>query len=89
MNCLKARDLFLQQLELLDNKSEQTVLGYASDLSHYTNWLQNQNIEEIEQVTKKDVESFLMEFAHGHASSSINRMIAALRGFHRFVCIQS
>ncbi|MCF0260435.1 MAG: site-specific integrase, partial [Erysipelotrichaceae bacterium] len=82
MNCLKARDLFLQNLELVDNKSEQTVLSYANDLAHYTSWLQEQGIDDFSKVTKREAEDFLMKFAEDHASSSVNRMISVLRQFH-------
>lgn len=79
--------LYLQNLEVVENKSMQTISGYRSDLEHYVFYLQKKEIQETSAVSSAEIEQFLMEYAADHETSSSNRLLSALRSFHAFVCL--
>lgn len=78
---------YLSSLELVENRSENTVNAYRRDLEPYLNFLAERGKTRIEQVETADVEAFLDLFLESHAASSANRMLAALRSFHRYASL--
>ncbi len=71
-------------IEIVQNKSSNTVLAYQSDLQIYCSYLEQHGYKNMEQIDLLTVEHFLMEFMDTHVPSSGNRMLAAIRSFHEY-----
>ncbi len=84
MDNLQAREIFLTQLEIAENKTLPSIKSYDSDIRIYLDYLQNREIL-LENVSPADVEDFLLFYCRDHAASSANRMLSALRTFYRIL----
>jgi integrase/recombinase XerD len=68
--------------------SENTLLAYRRDLQRYLGFLAGRGITEPSAVTRGDVAAFAGSLAEGEtplAASSAARVLAAVRGLHRFL----
>ncbi|MFQ5824641.1 MAG: site-specific tyrosine recombinase/integron integrase [bacterium] len=79
-------DKFIQHLRLEKNASDFTLKAYKTDLCQFVQFLDDTNIQEI---TKKSLRSFLaLLFQGGLKATTVNRKLASLRSFFKFVCLQ-
>ena len=83
MNTAKALKEYLLRLRVSDGRSENTVTSYHEDLKQYISWLNEQGIENTEDITPDDVEAFIIYQSTVKKSSSVARMAASIRSFHR------
>lgn len=83
----KAVDSFLRQLAIERGMAKNTVSAYRRDLASYCDFLEKKGIASFESVTDVDVADFAQALAQnkGMASSSVARMLAAVRGLHKYL----
>jgi len=66
--------------------SENTLEAYGRDLNRYVSYLEDKGIEDIRSATPQTVVEFLVQIrSEGLSANSMNRALAALRGFYKFL----
>lgn len=86
MNLSQARDEYLGYLAIERGSSENTIEAYGRDLAHYLEFLTGRGVTAPGSVTRQDVEGFAARLVEeGKASSSVQRALSAVKGFHRFM----
>lgn len=75
-------------LQIERNLSTATIENYQRDLHDYLGFLCTENIKELKEITRDHITSYIQNlYFRSYAQSSIERHIAAIKGFHKF-CIQ-
>lgn len=74
-------------LSLVENKSKKTIEAYISDLTHYIDYLNQKNINNVEEITILTVDNYLNSLTKEYSSNSINRVLASVRSFHKFISL--
>lgn len=74
-------------LSLVENKSKKTIEAYMSDLTHYIDYLNHKNINNVEEITILTVDNYLNFLTKEYSSNSINRVLASVRSFHKFISL--
>ncbi|OUP61108.1 hypothetical protein B5F14_04165 [Faecalitalea cylindroides] len=74
-------------LSLVENKSKKTIEAYMSDLTHYIAYLNQKNINNVEEITILTVDTYLNSLTKEYSSNSINRVLASVRSFHKFISL--
>ena len=82
----KLLDRYNNHLLLEKGASENTLEAYRRDLKRYLSYLESKGVTEINQATPQTVVDFLVQIrAEGLSANSMNRTLAALRGFYKFL----
>jgi len=69
-----------------EGRAENTIAAYRSDLADYVRYLQDAGITLPRQVTGKHVERYFGDrYLAGLSGRTVNRKLACVRGFHRFL----
>ena len=87
MNLDQALKLYLNHLSVERNLAQNTLESYKRDLSLYIN--NCKNVGDITDISEKMVQNFVNEYRTDRAESSVSRMIASIRGFHRFLVLEN
>ena len=58
-----------------------------SDLTHYIAYLNQKNINNVEEITILTVDNYLNSLTKEYSSNSINRVLASVRSFHKFISL--
>ena len=87
MNLDQALKLYLNHLSVERNLAQNTLESYKRDLSLYI--LSCKNVGDITDISEKIVQNFVNEYRIDRAESSVSRMIASIRGFHRFLVLEN
>ena len=87
MNLDQALKLYLNHLSVERNLAQNTLESYKRDLSLYMN--NCKNVGDITNISEKMVQNFVNEYRTDRAESSVSRMIASIRGFHRFLVLEN
>ena len=74
-------------LSFVENKSKKTIEAYMSDLTHYIDYLNQKNINNVEEITILTVDNYLNSLTKEYSSNSINRVLASVRSFHKFISL--
>ncbi len=79
-------DDYLGYLVVERGASVNTVSAYRRDLAEYTRFLEERGITEPAKVGRDDVTAYVASLrARGLAPSSVERKVASLKGFHKFL----
>lgn len=83
-------EFFLKYLQFEKRLSAHTVLAYQNDLSQFSDYLmQCYELSEVELATHPMIRSWIAQLAELHLDPrSINRKIATLRSFFKFLQVQ-
>jgi integrase/recombinase XerD len=77
---------YLGHLAVERGASPHTVAAYRRDLRDYVSFLAGRGVSDPERVTRDDVTAFVADLrARGLAPSTVERRVAALKGFHKFL----
>lgn len=85
---------YLNHLTIERGLSENTLAAYRRDLNRYLRYLTQEHVTEVKHITGHHVSGFLQALSSGShhmgtlASSSINRILVAARGWHRFMHLE-
>lgn len=76
---------FLAYLRFERGLSQNTIQAYRRDLTTYIAYLAALHKDSLDQITRTDIEQFVADRRiGGYATSSIERMLSAIKSFHRF-----
>ena len=83
-------DAYLRHLTIERGLAKNSLLAYRRDLTRYTIWLSAKSIKEYSQITEAMVREFSQSLVaeRGLAATSVARVLAAVRGFHRFLLVE-
>lgn len=77
---------YLDYLTIERGSSANTVAAYRRDLARYVFHLNGGGITDVDAVSRHDIEAHVASLERqGLASSSVQRAVSAIRGFHRFL----
>ncbi len=80
---------YLAYLKLERNLSEQSVSSYSSDINKFLNYIEEQNVTDLNSVkTKIITEYFEVMRDLGISSSSTSRYLSAVKGFFKYLSSQ-
>lgn len=82
---------YLNHLTIERGLSDNTLAAYRRDLDRYLRYLTQERVTDVHQISVHHVTGFLQALSSGShqmgslARSSINRILVAARGWHRFL----
>jgi integrase/recombinase XerC len=77
---------FIEYLQIEKNYSKYTIVCYEQDIAFFIEFLKEEGIEGLQDVTYSDVRIFLTKlYEKGYSKRSIARKISSLRSFYRFM----
>ena len=79
----QALKLYLNHLYVERNLAKNSLESYARDLHSYVDYLDNQNKTKL--IQENDIQDFLNSKRSDQSEASITRLIASIRGFHKFM----
>ena len=77
--------LYLEQITSVDNRSMATLDSYGTQLNQLKTWLNQKNIDYVNDITIDDLFDFIYGYDHDHAPSSTNHMITVIRSFYDYL----
>lgn len=79
-------DAFLRHLAIERGAAKNTLAAYRRDLERYLDYLNNRGIDSIDAISELVVGDFAEQLVSkdGLAASSVARVMAAVRGLHKF-----
>ena len=83
-------DRFEQYLREVKQASENTVQSYRRDLMQMITYLEEKEIREAAKVTKASLHGYILHMEEqGKAATTISRMMAAIKAFFNYECMQA
>lgn len=83
-------DRFEQYLREVKQASENTVQSYRRDLMQMITYLEEKEIREAAKVTKTSLHGYILHMEEqGKAPTTISRMMAAMKAFFNYECMQA
>jgi len=79
----QALKLYLNHLSVERNLAKNSLESYARDLRSYVDYLDKQNQTKL--IQENDIQDFLNSKRSDQSEASITRLIASIRGFHKFM----
>jgi len=80
-------DSYLRHLTLERGLSKNTLSAYRNDLEKYFDFLAKRHKDPLVSSTR-DIEDFVVEIALSLSSASRARLLASLRGYHKFLVLE-
>ncbi|MCF0105773.1 MAG: tyrosine-type recombinase/integrase, partial [Holdemanella sp.] len=87
MNCKEALSDYKINLEVVENKSIRTIESYMYDLNLYLSYLESNGIDTMEKIHISDVDDFFNVYMETHSPRSANRVLSAIKSFHKFTSL--
>jgi len=79
-------DEYLNFMAVEKGASRNTIDGYSRDLNRYAAFIDSLKIRDIREIGTEDLISYLSRLkSEGLAANSVNRALAALRGFYKYL----
>ena len=86
---MQSLEHYLRHLSVERGLSKNTLSAYRSDLSRYLNYLEDKKVD-FQTVNANQVSDFATELSSlGFKATSSSRILAAVRGFHRFLLTEN
>jgi len=82
----QALKLYLNHLSVERNLAKNSLESYARDLKSYVEHLEDNLKSKV--IAEKDIQFFLNSKRSDHSEASITRLIASIRGFHKFMLLE-
>lgn len=76
---------YIFSLSTSEGKAENTVSSYRIDLNHYLDFLNRNNIFNVEDIADSDIDAFVNELNKKYKARTINRIKVSVRNFHKFL----
>ena len=74
-------DDFINYLKIDKNYSDNTVESYVRDIRFFLDYSK----KEIDEITKKDIDDYILYIFNTYNESSINRIIASIKSFFKYL----
>lgn len=81
-------DRYLRHLSLERGLAKNTLAAYNRDLGEYLVFLGQQGIDSIDEISELTIEAFVEQAALTKKSSSVARLLAGVRGWHKYLLIE-
>lgn len=81
-------DRYLRHLSLERGLAKNTLAAYNRDLGEYLVFLAQQGVEAIDEISELTIESFVAQAALTKKASSVARLLAGVRGWHKYLLIE-
>jgi integrase/recombinase XerD len=79
-------DDYLNFMSVEKGASLNTIEGYSRDLNRYASFIDDRKITDMREIGTEELISYLAHLKdEGLAANSVNRSLAALRGFYKFL----
>src|SRR5512145_2296356 len=79
-------DRYYNYLLIEKGAAENTLEAYSRDLKRYVSFLEQKGLSETRRVSSQTVIDFLVQIrGEGLSANSMNRALAALRGFYKYL----
>lgn len=85
MNLEVALKEYLLNLELIENKSLNTVKNYKADLNMYFNFLSSEGIDDSEEIKFEIINELFVNLSTYKKTSSLARIASSIKSFHKFL----
>lgn len=87
VNLQRATESYLRHLSIERGLAKNTLAAYRRDLSNYQLYLEQHSITEMSAITEQDISRYVQWLVQhrGMSSGSVARMLAAVRGLHKFL----
>lgn len=83
---IKRLDDFINYLNIEKNYSEYTIVNYKKDIIEFINYLTQEDITKIKDITYLMLRNYLNELSrHKYSNKSISRKLSSLRTFFRYL----
>jgi integrase/recombinase XerD len=84
-------DDYLRHLSIERGLSKNTIAAYRRDLNSYLGYLEKQGIHDVSSITESEITGYLTAISESGilSANSIARMLAGVRGLHRFWLFES
>lgn len=79
----QALKLYLNHLSVERNLAKNSLESYARDLRSYVEHFEQKFVSK--SIQENDIQEFLNSKRSDHSKASITRLIASIRGFHKFL----
>lgn len=79
---------YLRHLTLERGLSKNTLAAYKNDLDKYLQFLEQRSLDPV-AASAKDLEEFSISVANSLSASSRARLMASLRGYHKFLVMEN
>ena len=76
-------DDFSNYLKIDKNYSDNTIESYIRDIRFFLKYIN----KDIEDISKKDIEKYILHILPEYNESSVNRMIASIKSFYKYLSI--
>ena len=86
MNLDKAITLYLNHLSIEKNLSSNSISAYKRDFDFFS---KNLNEKDISKIKEKDIQKVISIHRKDHSAKSTQRLIASLKGFHKYLFLES
>lgn len=81
---------YLLFLQVERNLSKASIENYGRDLHDYLAFILAENIDELQQISRKNISNYIQDlYMRKYAPSSIERHVAAIKGFHKFCATEN
>ena len=84
----KPLESYLRHLTLERGLSKNTLAAYRNDLEKYFEFLEKRSRDPL-SASSQDIEDFTLELARTLGASSRARLLASLRGYHKFLVMEN
>ncbi|MFN4846539.1 MAG: site-specific tyrosine recombinase XerD [Rhodoluna sp.] len=84
-------DDYLRHLTIERGMAKNTLLAYRRDLGIYREFFEQRGIVQAQEVTETDIKDFAQHLVNskGLVATSVARVLAAVRGFHKFLLLEN
>lgn len=84
-------DDYLRHLSIERGLSKNTIAAYRRDLNSYLGYLEKQGVHDASSITESEITGYLTAISESGilSANSIARMLAGVRGLHRFWLFES
>ena len=76
---------YLLNLNTIEGKSLNTINSYRRDLSFYNEYLENKEINNVEDIDDILINDYINELNKKYSNASINRAKTSIKNFHRYL----
>ena len=76
---------YINYISIHEGYSQKTIKSYSRELKSYIDYLSNNNISNVEDVTFEIISEYLYSINDSYASSSLNHIKTSIRTFHCFI----
>lgn len=85
MKIKEAIDNYIYSISVIEQKSPQTIESYKNSLRKYQNYLDEEGISEINDVTNLTVQYFIAELLDSSSKTTAAHDLSAIKGLHKYL----